>query len=372
MDLNDIRARIDETDRELVRLFCQRTELVEQVAAYKKSHNLQVFQKEREDAVLEKVSALAPAEMKNAVSSLFTFLMDVSKSRQLDAIRNVTEPVVNVSQPELPSPLRVGLQGVSGCYAHIAAETAFSTPQITFLDTYDAVFSAVESDAIDVGVLPIENAIAGSVHAVYNAMLRHDFLIIKAVTLKINHCLCARPGVALTDISEVHSHEQALRQCSCFLSEKGCTSIEESNTAVAAELVARSSTPVGVICSRRCADEYGLVVLADNIADDLNNSTRFICIAKPTYAQTRGDTVSVAVTALNEPGALMRLLTKFSIRGVNLLKIESRPAGSNFNVVFYIDFAGDVGTVAIQNLLEDLCETLPSFRMLGGYPTLES
>lgn len=373
-DLYELRAQIDRIDRQIQALFEQRMEAAAQVAAYKKEHSLPIFQTGREAEILQEIDRRSSPDCRDGARVLFTNLMDISKSLQQHKIHETTPSVARLEQalehpktpPERPV---VACQGVAGAYSHLAARQMFPSEELHFFGTWEEVFQAVEEGRVDFGVVPIENSTAGSVREVYELMRRHDFAISRETKVRVEHCLAARPGVTLNQVERVYSHEQALAQCSEFL--KAHPSVEPEhvlNTAMAAKQVAGSSEPAAAICSRLGAQEYGLEVLACGIQNSEENYTRFICISKELYPTKEADTISVALSLPNERGALYRMLTKFAVNNVNMTKIESRPVGNkNFDVIFYINFTGNLYDQKIRDLLGDLSRELCSFKFLGNY-----
>lgn len=181
--------------------------------------------------------------------------------------------------PQRPT---VACQGIEGAYSQIACDRLFKAPAIMYFQTFDHVFKAVESGMCQYGILPIENSTAGSVQAVYDLMLRHNFSIVRSARLKICHNLLAKHGAKLEDVKEVYSHEQAINQCAGYLAGlKGAKVTIVENTAVASRMVAQSErTDVAALSSRYCAEHYGLDIVQENVQDQDNNYTRFICISK--------------------------------------------------------------------------------------------
>ena len=253
--------------------------------------------------------------------------------------------------------------GAPGAYAEEAARQMIDGAEVTFFKNFEAVVRSVAGGLVPRGVLPIENSLAGSVLPVYDLLQRDGFLIAKAVRVKIEHVLLAAEGVRLEDVREIASHPQALAQCGGFIG-----------------LLADVETVSAAIASRRCADIYGLKVLADDIQDAVYNMTRFICIAKrPPAADASlpcidagvdANRISLLLTLAHRPGALYGLLRRFAEIGVNLTKIESRPIpGSDFEVRFILDFEVSSLTSAVRTLLSDL-ERAPEIRryqLLGVY-----
>ena len=373
MNLDELRCQIDQIDQNLLQLFEQRMEIVKGVAAYKKENNLPIFHKDREDQIIQRISSQAAPENAEGANVLFSTLMNISKCLQqkevldytLDTLKLLEEIQAGHQQPEHPT---VGCQGVVGAYSYLACQKKFPNATITMFDQFEDVFQAVQNKKVDFGILPLENSNAGSVDEVYELMKHHNFYINHTITLKIDHCLAVRPGIKATDIQKVYSHNQALRQCSQFLALHHLPQESYTNTAAAAEFVAKSDLPIAAICSQESAKTHGLQILQQNIQNNDENYTRFMVISKKLYPRPECDTIATSLTISNAVGSLYNLLTKFAVNGVNLTKIESKPIGNkNFDVVFYLDFSGNILEEQSIHLLNELSSELTGFKFLGNY-----
>ena len=236
--------------------------------------------------------------------------------------------------------------------------------------TFENVFSAIESGLCRFGILPIENSLAGSVNSVYDLMIRHNCYIVRSARIKIDHTLLALPGTRMDQIREIYSHEQAIQQCSAFISQHKEWHVNVcTNTAAAARMVAESGrTDAAAISSGHCAALYGLECLSAEIQNNSNNHTRFICISKEPEIYPGADHTSLMLVLPNRPGSLYQLLSRFNAQGINLIKLESRPLpGRDFEFMFYFDLEGSVGSPSFRKLIEELDVTLEQFSYLGSY-----
>ena len=373
MDLVEIRNRIDEIDKELVKLIEDRANCTVEVANFKKENNMPVFDSARENIVLKKIESLSSEKFKLSNKLTFSNIMDISKCLQyIDIIpdNNYFSNLVKNAKPFTKNECsKVICQGVLGSYSHIAAKNIFPNANICFFDSFDDIFEEIKSGNADYGILPIENSTAGSVTAVYDLIRENNIYITHSEILEIDHCLATKKGVNLSNIESIYSHEQALSQCSNFLKENNNISINMyPNTAMAAKFVSESDRPLAAICSKKCADIYGLNILEDSIANKKKNSTKFIVISKDFQIVENANTISLALELENKENSLSRLLTYFSVTGVDLTRIESKIIpGEDFKVVFYLNFKGNVLDKKVQKLLVSLSEQLNYFNFLGNY-----
>ena len=230
------------------------------------------------------------------------------------------------------------------------------------------MFAAVEQGLCEYGILPIENSTYGTVNEVYDLMKNYRFHIVRSIKLKVDHSLLVLPGTELSDIKEIFSHEQAIGQCSEFL--KAHPEIKVTvcgNTAAAAKLL-RESGRHASISSANCANLYGLKKLDTRVQNTDGNFTRFICISKKAMIFPGADRISLMLSLPHRPGALYSLISKFSVLGLNLTKLESRPiAGSDFEFMFYFDIEASVYSPAVLALLDELSRGPEQFVFLGSY-----
>lgn len=273
--------------------------------------------------------------------------------------------------------LQVAFQGEPGAYSELAAFEHFhgkitTLPCKTFEEVF-AVTSEVHQENI-VGLLPIENSLAGSIHRNYDLMLRHDLHIVSEYHLRVSHCLMALPGVKLGDVQRVHSHPQALAQCEANLARMGVEMIAEADTAGSARLLReRDDKHAAALASRRAADVYQLEVLSEHMEDNPANFTRFLALAKKSNQvddPERGDyKTSIVFSLHNQPGVLFKSLSVFALRDIDLTKIESRPIpGQLWEYMFYVDFVGHAQATAPSRAISNLGEFAPFLRTLGSYP----
>ena len=379
MDINELRGNIDKIDDEITKLFIERMKTAEGIAAYKRENNMPVGDKIRERDIIAKQTHDMDDEMAGYTKILFNTLFDVSRSYQNRRIyRNshLTAEIENAlkNTPQLfPQSAVIACQGTEGANSQIACDKLFSRPQIMYMSSFGGVIRAVQNNLCRYGILPIENNVYGSVTDVYDLMKKHRFHIVRSIKLRIHHVLLANAGVTLSDIREIYSHEQALGQCSEFLSKYPNIKVTVcENTAVAAKYVAESGRrDVAAISSKNCAELYGLDLLSEDIQNSDNNYTRFICISKELEIYPGANKLSLMFTLSHRPGSLYDLLSKFSALGLNMTKLESRPMpGKDFEFTFYIDMEASVYSKEVINLLAELENSPDQFVFLGSYSEL--
>lgn len=375
-ELKDLREKIDAIDQQMVDLFKQRMEVSKEVAAYKRANGLPTLDAGRERALLGKVGEQAGEELADYTQSVYRTILAAGRSYQ-NACSGVPSKVYETirkaldTTPDLfPQRAMVACQGVEGAYSQIACDSIFKAPTILYFNTFEHVFKAVESGMCQYGVLPIENSTAGSVNAIYDLMTQHNFSIVRSARLKVNHNLLTKHGVKKEEIKEIFSHQQAISQCAGYLSTlKGVKVTVVENTALAAQMVAQSDRrDVAALSSRFCGELYGLNLLEQNVQDQDNNYTRFICISKNPEIYPGADRTSLMMTLPHKPGSLYNVLSKFYALGINLRKLESRPLPDReFEFMFYFDLECSVYAPEMERIFRDLEEESEHFRYLGTY-----
>ena len=370
---------MDACNKQILEAFEHRMDIASRIGDVKRSLGLRVTDPRRERQILSAIADQASPEFKSYATVLFSLLMEVSSAyqehrmRPTSPLRERIEQALETTPKLFPQFASVACQGVDGAYSQLAAEKILKRPNITFYRNFEGVFQAVESGTCEYGVLPIENSSAGTVNAVYDLMMEHDFHIVRTYRLKVDHNVLANEGATLEGITEIYSHQQAINQCARYL--EGMPHVKVTpvtNTAEAARMVAESGrTDVAALSSRACASLYGLSVLARQVNDSDNNYTRFACITKDLQVFPGADRTSLMMVAPHEPGALYKVLARFYALDINLTKLQSRPIlGQDFEFMFYFDLDASVYSPEFASLvceLEDFCD---DFKYLGTYSEL--
>lgn len=376
MNLEEYRRKIDRIDEQLVSLFHERMDTAAGIAAWKKERGRPVYDPERERKKLLEIAASVPEDMQEYTASLYSLLFELSRSYQnrlLGTATELTRQIQNAidNTPALfPADASVACQGVAGAYSQIACDRLFKRPSILYFSSFDAVFSAIESGLCRYGVIPLENSTAGSVNAVYDLMMHHNFRIVRSVRIKVDHSLLVNPGTKREEIREIYSHQQAISQCEKYLQGfPNARIIPCENTAVAAKIVSESGRrDAAALSSRACGKLYGLDCMDSSVQDMDNNFTRFICISKQLEIYPGADRTSLMAVLPHEPGSLYKLLSRFYALGLNLNKLESRPLPNrNFEFMFYFDLETSVYSPQFLQLMGEMPTLCEEFSYLGSY-----
>ena len=279
--------------------------------------------------------------------------------------------------------MRVAFLGPAGTFTEEALRASIrgDAEQVPLATVREAVM-AVQSGEVDRAVVPIENALEGSVRATLDtlASAAPDVRIEAQVTWPIHHCLIAPQGVAIGAVTRVVSHPQAMSQCRRFLEERLARAqrAAAASTAEAVRLVSTADEPWAALGSRLSAERYGCEILAENVEDRSDNLTRFVWLAPldpagesplaPIDAPTK---TSVVFWGFDDdsPGALVGVLSELARRGVNLTKIESRPRRVRLgHYMFFADLDGAVADGPVREALQALERRVETLRVLGSYP----
>jgi chorismate mutase / prephenate dehydratase len=355
LELAEVRSRIDAVDEQIHRAINERARLAQQVGISKTAAGRAVdfYRPEREAQVLRRARARNAGPLRDAeVLRLFREIMSACLAQQ--------------------EPLKVAFLGPEGTFTQTAVLTHFGhSVRALPLASIDEVFHEVEAGSADFGVVPIENSSEGTVNHTLDRFLSSPLKICGEVELRIRQHLMGSMN-ALGRIVRVCSHPQSLAQCREWLEEHlpGIEQVPVSSNAEGARR-ARDEKGTAAIAGDTAAEVYALKVLAAEIEDRADNTTRFLVLGPKLFAPSGEDRTTLLVSVLHTdaPGALYRLLEPLAKHRVSLTRIESRPSRRRkWDYVFFIDFEGHVEDKHIAKALAALKKRASLFRVLGSYP----
>ena len=270
---------------------------------------------------------------------------------------------------------RVAYQGIPGANSEIAVRQHFGDDvDLRPCQDFNQLFERLQAKEVDYSLLPVENALAGSVSGAYELLLDQDVRIQAEVILHVHHALLATQGTTLDDVREVRSHPQALLQCDRFLKRHKIKPVGWYDTAGAAQELAKSPEPgVAAIASELAGELYELELLESEIEDEPFNYTRFLLMGHGDPEPSDYNKTSIVFATRHRPAALYECLGEFAKRDLNLTKLESRPRRNrHWEPLFYLDFEGHWQEPRCQELLTQLLQLTSFVKMLGSYPAVRS
>ncbi len=347
-----LREQIDAVDDELVALFNRRVALATEVGRIKReAGDPAIYRPEREASILRHVREISSGEI-NDDALLLLFREIISTCRGAESVT------------------RVAVLGPEGTYTQSAALKHFGHQvEIITAPSIEEVFRQVERGDANYGTVPVENTIEGGVSNTLDALFDSRVGICGEVKLPIRHCLLSR-AASLDAIGEVLAHAQALGQCRRWLSANlpGVPLRSVASNAEAARLAAADAS-LAAIAGEGVAELYQLEVLERGLQDMSDNTTRFLVIGDTEPGPSGRDKTSVVLSARNRPGALFDLLQPLARHGIDLTRIESRPARrGGWEYLFFVDMSGHRSEPSVAAALEELAHNAALFRLLGSYP----
>ena len=379
LDLGEIRKRIDQIDRKLVELIEERLEIVKEVALYKKENNMKIFDRKREEEVIDKnLSNVKNEELKHYIEIILKDIMDSSKEYQKFKIGSSKEYVNNLDF----NGKKLGYTGVPGAYAYEVminllknsknsdGGTEVRAREILSFNTHKELVEGVENGKVDFAILPIENSIVGEVRDSIDLINKRNIYIVGEVKHKIEHNLLGIKGSKIEDIKRVYSHEQALMQCSEFLGKyPKWEKVKMNNTALSAKYIGDTGNKENAcIANMETKEMYNLELLQADINNEKENFTRFFIVSNRNFICENSEKISVITSTKNESGALMKLLKVFSDYGLNMVNLKSRPKTNKpWEYYFYIDFEGNLEEENVEKALKEIREKSIYLQILGNY-----
>jgi prephenate dehydratase len=274
-----------------------------------------------------------------------------------------------MSQP--PGKSRVAFQGERGAFSEEAAVKLLGEEiQLIPRPTFEALFLAIDEGAADYLLAPVENSLAGSVHRSYDLLLESSLHISAEVVIPIRHHLIGCEGASLAELKTVESHPVALAQCERFFAaHPQLQRLATEDTAGSVARVIKEGDPAhAAIAGKRAASIYGGKILQHNLEDHTENYTRFVLLTPVATPNSGADKLSLVMKLPHRSGALYRSLQPFADRGIDLLKIESRPIkGQPFEYHFYLDLQASMNDEKVVKALTELGERATEVRVLGCY-----
>jgi chorismate mutase / prephenate dehydratase len=348
-DLQRLRDEIDALDEEILRCVVRRAQLAQDVGRHKTGG--EIYRPEREAQVLTRLLKFEHVPVPDA-SLAVIFREIVSTCRALEAVPKVAYlgPEGTFSQAAVIKHFGHAVEGVQS-------------------SSMDDVFRAVESGNANFGIVPVENSTEGAVGRTLDLALDSPLKVCGEVLLDIHQCLMRRVA-GMEGIELVYSHAQSLGQCHEWLNRKlpHVERVRVASNAEGARLAAADSR-IAAIAGEIAAERYELEILARNIEDDPDNTTRFLVIGSATVASSGRDKTSLALAARNRPGAMAALLEPLARHGVSMTRFESRPSRrGNWEYVFYVDIEGHADDAEVKAALDEIDERASFMKILGSYP----
>ena len=359
MELGPIREKIDALDRRLVELLNERLALAAEIGRVKRNAGGQIYVAEREDAVLRKVTAQNAGPIRN------------------EALRAIYREIMSAAIA-LEKPLVVAYLGPEASNTHAAALRKFgASVEYRPMATVSDIFTAVEKGDTDHAVIPIENSTEGSVREALDSFVESDLKIVAQIYLEISHALISTSP--LERVERVYSKDQALAQCRHWLQRNlpHARLVDAPSTSRAVQL-AKEDPGAAAVAGELAAEHYGVPVIARNIQDKADNTTRFFVLGRrPSGAVGNGKDVTSLLVSLGDEaashsGALLRMLMPLAERGINLSNIESRPSKKRpWDYFFFLDITGHHDDPRMREALSELRKFCPMVKWLGSYPAVD-
>ncbi len=352
--LEEARKIINEVDSQMADLFLKRMRAAEMVSDYKKEVGLPILDREREEAVIEKNTALIDDK--------------VIKGYYIDFIRNVMS-VSRAYQYRMQNGLKVAYSGVEGAFAHVAAGRIFPESNRVSYRDFKSAYDSVANGDCDVAILPIENSYAGEVGQTIDLIFSGGLFINGIYELEIHQNLLGIPEATVEDIRKVTSHPQALSQCHDYIALRGFDTEEANNTAVAAKFVLEmNDKSIAAIASTETAEIYGLKVIESNINKSGENTTRFAVLSKVKAGSPSLSNSVLMFTVKHEAGSLAKAISIIGKYGYNMTALRSRPLKKHsWQYYFYIEIDGTTETEEGKKMMEELGTICDRLKVAGTF-----
>jgi chorismate mutase/prephenate dehydratase len=373
LDLNKIREKITKLDRNLLELFAQRRALTLNVAKSKAHLIRPVRDQKREQELLIRLITQGKELGLDAhyVTSIFQSIIEDSVLNQQAYLQTLANPDIQVPT------VSVAFLGDKGSYSYLASHRYFSRRAETIIESgchsFIEIMQQVEAGHVDYGVLPIENTSSGSINEVYDVLQHTNLSIVGEITQPIEHCLLTAVDTRLDKITTIYAHGQPFTQCSHFLDKQENIRIEycESTAEAMAKVYELQDETVAVIGSEEGGQLYRLHALEVSIANQKENHSRFILVArKPVNVAEQIPAKTAIILSIGQKaGTLVDCLIVLKNKGINMCKLESRPIqGRPWEEMFYIDIEANLKSMALQEAITEITELTNFIKVLGCYP----
>lgn len=348
-ELDRLRGEIDRVNDRILELLNERARYARAIGTLKVG---QAYRPEREAEVLRRMKERNPGPLSDeTVAFLFREIMSACLA--------------------LERPITVAYLGPPGTFSESAAMKHFGLAAVTRpMPSIDEVYRAVESGAADFGVVPVENSTEGAVGRSLDLMPQTPAKACGEVLIRIHHHLMSREPVPVSAIRRIYSHSQSLAQCHEWLN-ANVPEAERVAVASNAEAARRAAEEPGnaAVAGDRAAEHYGLAILASNIEDEPNNTTRFLILGDYEPKPSGHDRTSLVLSARNRAGAVYEMLTPFATRGVSMTRFESRPSRvALWEYLFFVDIEGHRDDANVAAALEEVGGIAGYLKVLGSYP----
>jgi len=349
--INELRKSIDEIDEKILDLINKRLLFGKEIGNIKRKNKEQVTDKARETAILKRLKDLNKGHLRNATLD-YIFTQIISESR------------------EIQQPGKISYLGPEATFTHIAAMNHFGR-NVTFAPQpaiYD-VFSEVEKGACLYGVVPVENSNEGSVNNTLDLFFESDLKICAEIYQPVSHDLLSNTK-RLDEIKVIYSHPHAFAQCRNWIRKNlPKADLEECSSTANAAKKATQMIGSAAIAGREAAHLYKLEVAASRIEDNARNTTRFLVIGRDKTSKTGNDKTSIMFATAHIPGALYKALEPMDKAGINMVKLESRPARhENWSYFFFVDFQGHMEDIVVNETITKMKDLCLHLKHLGSYP----
>jgi chorismate mutase / prephenate dehydratase len=349
--LDRLRAAIDAVDDRILESLSERARLAREVGSLKVG---QAYRPEREAQVLRRIKERNAGPLSDETAALL--------------FREIMSACLALERP-----ITVAYLGPKGTFSERAALKHFGLAADALpAPSIDEVFRAVESGSADFGIVPVENSTEGAVGRSLDLMPQTPMKVCGEVIVRIHHHLMAKMAPKeFADIRRVFSHGQSLAQCHEWLN-ANLPHVERVAVSSNAEAARRAAEEAGsaAVAGEMAAEHYGLKILASNIEDEPNNTTRFLILGDYEPQRSGKDKTSLVLSARNRAGAVYEMLTPFATRGVSMTKFESRPSRvALWEYLFFVDIEGHRGDANVASALEEVAKIAGYLKVLGSYPT---